>query len=356
MTESSSSNIVVEAAERLLHDLADPQALNHAKDDTWRSVLWAALENSGLPLSWVAEEFGGSGADAGEGFALLSLAGRYALPVPLAETMLAGWLLSQASISCPSGAMTVAPVDPLDRIVLDDDTTLSGQARAVPFALQANHVAILAQSAAGPHVALVKRSDCLHSSAPSLSGDDMATLTLDRVKPIALRPAPAHWTPQTLAIMGAVARSLQIGGALQWLLTQTVTYSTERIAFEKQISKFQVVQHSLARLAAETAAAVAAAASAAQALAVKPEWNDETFLEASAAKIRCSEAATASCAIAHQVHGAIGFTAEHTLHRFSLRALAWRDDFGNETYWSIALGKAVASLGPDHLWPLITSR
>ena len=73
-------------------------------------------------------------------------------------------------------------------------------------------------------------------------------------------------------------------------------------------------------------------------------------------KIRCAEAAEKGAAIAHQVHGAIGFTIEHILHRYSLRALAWRDDFGSESYWAVELGKLVANRGADELWPLVASR
>ena len=48
----------------------------------------------------------------GRGFLRLSAAGRFAVAVPLAETMLAGWLLAQARIASPEGAMTVAPPAP----------------------------------------------------------------------------------------------------------------------------------------------------------------------------------------------------------------------------------------------------
>ena len=92
----------------------------------------------------------------------------------------------------------------------------------------------------------------------------------------------------------------------------------------------------------------------------RPEVNlveaREVVLEAASAKIRCSEAAEKGSAIAHQVHGAIGFTIEHILHRYTLRALAWRDDFGSESYWAVELGKLGAARGADELWPLVASR
>ena len=57
----------------------------------------------GLTLAWVPEEHGGAGAELADGFAMLGVAGRYAAPVPLAETLLAGWLLSRAGIACAAG-------------------------------------------------------------------------------------------------------------------------------------------------------------------------------------------------------------------------------------------------------------
>jgi acyl-CoA dehydrogenase len=181
-------------------------------------------------------------------------------------------------------------------------------------------------------------------------------VTFDKVAPVTIKPAPKGFDHNALLLMGGVARSLQIAGALESLLDISVRYSNERVAFEKKISKFQAVQHNLARLAGESAAALAAATSAADALSNAASFNDEVFLEAVAAKIRCSEAAEKGGGIAHQVHGAIGFTSEHILHRYSLRALAWRDDFGSESYWAVELGKLVASRGADELWPLVASR
>jgi acyl-CoA dehydrogenase len=353
---AESDNIVAETAEKIFSDLADTQTINHDKQGSWKAPLWQALTEAGLPLSWVSEECGGSGASLAEGFSVVSAAGRFAVAVPLTETMLAGWLLAQAKITSPDGAMTVAPASPKDRITLNADGSLSGRARGVPFAKEAKHIAVLATGTNGVSVALVDAASVRIEAGLGLGGDHSDTVSLDKAQPIAIKPAPKGFDQSSLMLMGGVVRSLQIAGALEAMLDISVRYSNERVAFEKKISKFQAVQHNLARLAGESAAALAAATSAADAVANAKSFDDEIFLEAASAKIRCSEAAEKGGAIAHQVHGAIGFTIEHILHRYSLRALAWRDDFGSESHWAVELGRLVAARGADELWPLVASR
>ena len=121
---AESENIVAETAERIFADLADAQTINRDGKGGWKAPLWQALTEAGLPLSWVPEDCAGSGASLAEGFSVLSAAGRSAIAVPLAETMLAGWLLAQAKIASPEGMMTVAPASPRDTIALNADGTL----------------------------------------------------------------------------------------------------------------------------------------------------------------------------------------------------------------------------------------
>jgi acyl-CoA dehydrogenase len=353
---AEAENIVVETAEKIFADLADTQAINRDKQGRWKAPLWQALSEAGLPLAWVGEAHGGSGASLADGFGVLGAAGRFAIAVPLAETMLAGWLLAQADIRSPAGEMTVAPASPKDRITHNADGTLSGRARGVPFARQAKHIAVIACGANGTVIALVDAAKLRIEDHLNLANDANDTVAFDRVEPIAVKPVPDGFGQINLLLMGGVARSLQIAGSLESMLDISVRYAGERVAFEKPIAKFQAVQHNLARLAGESAAALAAATSAADTLANATAFDDAVFLEAVSAKIRCAEAAEKGSAIAHQVHGAIGFTIEHILHRFSLRALAWRDDFGSESYWAVELGKRVAARGADELWPLVASR
>jgi acyl-CoA dehydrogenase len=353
---SDDGNIVVETAEQILADLADPQTIIHSPGDSWKAPLWQALTDAGLPLAWVPEEHGGPGASLSDGFGVLRAAGRSAVAVPLAETMLAGWLLSQAGIASPNAAMTVAPVGPRDRISIDQEGKLTGRARRVPFAREVSRIAVVASNGAGYSVALVETTQCRIDPGKNLAGDAADDVIFSEAKSEAFAAAPAGFNPSSLLLMGGVVRSQQMAGALETMLDISVRYSTERIAFEKKISKYQAVQHNLARLGGEVAAAVTAATSAADAIAARQDGHDDVFLEAASAKIRCGEAADKGAAIAHQVHGAIGYTSEHILHRLTLRALAWRDDFGTESHWAAELGKLIGLRGADELWPLVASR
>src|SRR5450631_2164759 len=187
---AESENIVAETAEKIFSDLADAQTINSDKKGGWKAPLWHALSEAGLPLSWVPEDCNGSGASLAEGFSVLSAAGRFAVAVPLAETMLAGWLLAQAKIASPEGEMTVAPASPKDRVALNADGTLSGRARGVPFAKVAKHIAVLAVGANGLSIALVEAQATRIEAGLNLGGDASDTVTFDKVAPVAIKPAP----------------------------------------------------------------------------------------------------------------------------------------------------------------------
>jgi acyl-CoA dehydrogenase len=358
MFHMSSGNLVADTAARMLAELADPQSILTSGRDDWKAPLWSSLEEMGLPLAWVSDTLGGGGASLEEGFGVIREAGRVALASPVVETLLAGWLLEQAGLKPPASALSVAPQHPADTLYADGEGRINGRARGVPFAREVEHLAVVASGPQGPVVALVRTADCKIEPGQSLAGDAHDTVLFDQVLPVRRGAAATLGDDVQLCMvmLGATARALQISGALDRILEISVQYSMDRVAFEKPISKFQAIQHSLARLAGEVAAASAASGSAAEAIATSGFAGDAMLLEVAASKIRSSEAAELSARLAHQVHGAIGFTEEYILHRFTLRALAWRDDFGDETFWSLKLGERIASKGVAELWPLLASR
>jgi acyl-CoA dehydrogenase len=350
------SHLVAETAARILADFADPQTVNRDSSGSWKAKLWAALGAAGLPLAWVPEALGGAGASVADGFAIVGAAGRVALAAPLVETLAAGWLLTQGGIEAPATSMTLAPCRPRERIAIDAEGRLNGRAVGVAFAREAEHIAVLVHDGTASQIALVRSEHCRISEGRNLARDPLDTVLFDGVKALRIAAVPPGFTQDSMMLMGSAIRSVEIAGALETILALSVAYANDRVAFERPIGKFQAVQQNLARLAGETAAAIAVSGSAADAIATTDSFDDGVFLEAASAKIRTAEAAAEGAAIAHQVFGAIGFTQEHVLHRFTLRMLAWRDDFGNESYWANELGMRAAQRGAEEFWPWVASR
>ena len=150
--------------------------------------------------------------------------------------------------------------------------------------------------------------------------------------------------------IGALMRSCQIAGGLESLLDQSVRYANERIQFGRPIAKFQAIQQELAVLATHVAASGVAADFASSSM---DDGGDE--LAIASAKSRVDDAISICASIAHQVHGAIGFTYEHGLHFSTRRLWSWRAEYGSGSYWAKILGEKAVSNGANNFWPSITS-
>jgi acyl-CoA dehydrogenase len=346
----STDTIIVDTATRIFQDLCEPATINEAEAGKWPHALWNALAEAGLPLAWVPEEFGGAGAGMADGFAVLRVAGRFAAPVPLAETLMAGWLLARAGIAVPSGPLSIAPVHADGRLTLGAGGRLTGRARHIPFARHAGHIAVVARRGSETVAALVRAADLPKREGTSLAGEPRDDVDFAGAVPLATGAAAVD--EDGLSALGAAVRLQQIAGALEKILEQSVQYALDRVQFGRPIAKFQAVQHNLAMLAGEVAAGGAAADAAAEACHAD---GGIALAPVAIGKVRGGEAAGAGAAIAHQVHGAMGFTYEHSLHHATRRLWSWREEFGNETVWATRLGRMVAAEGADALWPFVTS-
>jgi len=351
---NDTQTLLADTCTRLFTDHVTPALIESAEKGTWPAALWQQLEENGLTLPQIPESQGGAGGQWADAQVVLAAVGRFAVPLPVAETMIGAWLLSASKLSVPLGPVTVAPVRPAESLALTRDGgswRLNGTATRVPWGASAGHVVVLAEGDGKPMVALVKGGTAKSEADGNLAKEPRDTLTWSQAPVRAAAAAGAGLPPDALMLGGAMARSAQMAGGLEFLLAQSVKYVTERVQFGRPLASFQAIQQNLALLAGHTAAAGMAAQSAFRAM----DGGDAAF-EIAVAKVRTGEASGLGAGIAHQAHGAIGFTYEHTLHFVTRRLWSWRAEFGAEPYWATKLGREVAARGADALWPYLTAR
>ena len=347
---SDMRNDLLHTVDRIFDEHCAKPVREAAEAGEWPSDLWQALEDVGLTRAALPEDAGGSGLDFSDAMLALRRSAYHAAPVPLAETMLAGRLLAAAGVAVPEGALTVAPVDADDSLEFTRRgaaTTLTGTARRVPWGNHCAHAAVAGTVAGKSALGLVALSGAARAVDKNLAGEPRALLEFDAAPLLAC--VAFDDAQHRVRAEGALLRSVQMAGALERTLQHSLQYANERVQFGRPIAKFQAIQHMLAQLAGQVAAASAAADAAVEAWSRAP---DEFAV--AVAKSRAGEAAGKGAEIAHQTHGAMGYTREHNLHYSTRRLWSWRDEFGNETWWQSRLGRTVAAGGADALWPTLS--
>ncbi|HEX7307785.1 acyl-CoA dehydrogenase family protein, partial [Lentzea sp.] len=120
--------------------------------------------------------------------------------------------------------------------------------------------------------------------------------------------------------LGVLTCSAQLLGLGRAMLEMTTAHAQARTQFGQPIGRFQAVKHHLANVLIGLEMARPLVFGAAVTL---------TDRDVSAAKVATSDAAWHAARVALQVHGAIGYTAEHDLGRFLLRTRALRTAWGS---------------------------
>jgi acyl-CoA dehydrogenase len=289
---------------------------------------------------------------------LIRRAAFYSVPLPLAETMLANRLWVDASGDPLAGAVTLAPVNPQDRLAVTENANgfvLHGTANHVPWGSQVSTVLVFARDANGKGFLCRARPEHARPNRirRNVAYEPRVEVHLDGVQlPSShVRPAPDYLDGDGLMPFGAAIRVQQMIGGMERCMDYALTYANERVQFGRPIGRFQAIQHMLAVAAGHFAAASASA----DALLESERLGDDRFAVA-IAKSRCGEAAGLVAAVCHQVHGAMGFTQEHPLHFASRRLWAWRDEWGAESYWQEKIGRMICAEGGEGFWPLIADR
>lgn len=326
-------DLIYETARKIFAPFVDAP-----EQGTLSAALWKEIADAGFPLALLTEEQGGFGLGYEETFPIIGAAAAHSIQAPVAETMLANWILADAGLPLAEGMASFALVES----IADAGETL---ARGVPWGGQAETLVLIAADGR------MLRSDRhrLIETAANIAGEPR-----DTVAASAGSIVTAPRKHETYRALGAAMRVAGIAAAAAEALDLSVGYANERVQFGKPIGRNQAIQHQLAVMATQVAAAQAAADMILAALPSVALDEARFRMIAAAGKVRAGEAAGICAAIAHQVHGAIGFTREYRLNRLSRRLWSWRDEFGGEGYWADALGGALLNDADPDPWHFLT--
>lgn len=348
------TDLVADTARRLFAAHFPPAVVRGLSPGDWPAAAWSDVAAAGFPLALVGEP--AAKVDTAAACAVLRQAGAAAVPLPLAETMIANRLLATAGLATAAGPATIAPVHAASAVTLlrpaNGELRLRGTCTGISMARHCEAVVLIADDAGSPAVVRLPTRDAVVRPGRTLAGLACDDLDIDTgLATTCVRPAPAGIDARWLRAHGAALRVIEMAGALEAIATLTTGYLNQRIQFARPLAKFQAIQQQMAVLASHTAAAGACAQMAAAAVAPAGSLD---LLAIACAKARAGEAAGIAAAIAHQVHGAMGFTQEYPLQLLTRRLWTWRDEFGAEPEWQALLGDAAVTAGPDRLWEMIT--
>ncbi|RZS43117.1 alkylation response protein AidB-like acyl-CoA dehydrogenase [Herbihabitans rhizosphaerae] len=294
------------------------------------SELWKEIVDLGWTGLALPEDSGGVGSDFLDVCLLAEELGRAGVATPFTPTVAAA--LAIAEFGTPQQKQDVLPAIVEGRTIAlarghwgaegsdltatpaGDGYTVDGRALFVPFAGEAAELLVIA----GTVVALVDVSTpgITRERLDVVGNEPMYSVTFDGVS-VAAQRVLADGVDAVTAYATVLTCAEMVGGA-QAVLDMTVDYATQRRQFDKPIGTFQAVQHHCANMAIDVLGSRFATYEAAW----KLDTGQDAGTEINTAKAFVSDAYERVCALGHQVHGAIGFTAEHELHRYLRHATA----------------------------------
>jgi acyl-CoA dehydrogenase len=329
---SEQSGMLAETARRVFSDCVGKSA----------KEAWPAIDAAGLALVMVPEAAGGFGGGWEDAHAIFFAAGDHAVSFPICEGIAAAKLLSEAGLAV-DGSLSLA----FGTEGIVQGGKFSGTLKQAAEGTNVARLAALIDGSDGAQVIAVATADAARIERRVNAADEARDDLVFEDAPAVAAPLPG-WNEDRLYRVLALARASQMAGAIAAALSLSVAHTRRREQFGRPLAAFQAIQQQLAVLAEEAAAARAATAAAARAA----DRGDASF-EIACAKLRANQAAGLAASIAHQVHGAIGFTREYALQAFTRRLWAWRSEYGNERKWADEIGARAAKAGPDGFWPAL---
>ncbi|HEX3648019.1 MAG TPA: acyl-CoA dehydrogenase family protein [Pseudonocardiaceae bacterium] len=301
---------------------------------TDKADLWQQIVELGWPGLAVPEAHGGIGSEFLDACLLAEELGRAGVATPFVPTAAGAATIARFGTEeqkqewlagvVDGRAIGHVPTGP-GSDVARDGSVLNGRALFVPFAEEAAELLVAAAGAlvdGGTSGITLDRLDVV-------GNEPVYAVTFDKVAVPAERSLPEPETAvDAMTAYATVLTCAEMVGGAQAVLDLTVEYAGQRRQFDQPIGVFQAVQHHCANMAIDVLGSRFATYEAAWRLGA----DTAAPMAVSTAKAVVSDAYQRVCALGHQVHGAIGFTAEHELHRYLRHATAAALGYGDADF------------------------
>ncbi len=310
---------------------------------------WAALRELGWFDLCRDEESGGLGLPPVVLAGVVRAAGRHLVAGPVIEgTLVAPWVSSRApgqAASLLAADRLLSLVDPMATPLgaplptLGPDGTVSGRVAVVPHAADADTLAVVVADVDGATALLVVATDARGVGVErreALAGmHPTGDVVLDAVSGVLVPLEDAALS--TLRSWSRILTSAWLAGSAEQVVAMTRDHVVTREQFGRPVGSFQAVQHLVADMAADSATMVNLLS-----MSVARAGEADGRPDESAALVLKAHAGTAAlrvCESALQMHGGIGFTTDHPLHRHYASAMALRSHYGHPEAIHLQLGQ-----------------
>ncbi len=327
----------------------DRRSLRRALDDMCArsaTALPQTLVDAGIPWIGMTESAGGSGGDIFDAaIALQTLSGNAADVIGIDTGFVASWALSLGGLSIDR-SLIATTADPRNSLMSalssSGDFLISGLAFDVPVDERIQYLLVHVDQ----ELALISLTDCIIHSGENLAGEARATVEFNAVVPVKHVAVESNFTQIDLLARLALARSIQISGALNAVRDLTITYARTREQFGKPIADQQVIAHKLAEICELTLMSQAGIATA---------LNEPTTQNCAIAKSVTGRCARKASMAAHQIHGAMGMSQEYHLGALTTRLWSWTEEAGRPEFWNHYIGQSFLAQSDTSLWESIVN-
>jgi alkylation response protein AidB-like acyl-CoA dehydrogenase len=279
--------------------------------------IWRALADAGATALMVPADHGGLGAHPAALVIACEEIGHHAIPGPVAESLGAAPQLLGAATGPEREAL-------LAQLAAGDLIATVAVPPVVPYAADADVAGIVLL--AEPALGRVSSGRLVRTSRSVDPARSVAEVAADRL--IADGAAAARAVARALDF-GALVTAAQLLGAGRAILELSARHARDRVQFGRPVGSFQAVKHQLADVLIGLEFARPLMFAAAVALAGD---SPTASRDVSAARIACADAARRAARVGLQVHGAMGYTAEHDSSVWLTKIEALRRAWGSQAW------------------------